>query len=778
MEKQPKQTPPTEEVKELVQNVQKISEDGKTSKEKEKVEEVGKRLREFIARKEGESYTDIRKREDALTGAIQDVAAQENVNAVWIYGWIFGKVGGELLGQPPTKETFEFLEHEENFQKIKSVAPPLLQRLFLTRVADEKPGHILDWFQRRYQQEPYGEELLERAARSAAKEYPDDALRYYSVYKNHEYAHELLEPCVRRVVGEDPASALELFDAYRGESYAEEILEQAVHKTLEINPPYVMKHYPIYCTRPYAEQTLLDAVRRNPEGVFMYMENLKDAPSIALLARTAAAKDPRSAISHFSDYQDTPFAKDILLIVARVLPEAINEYSAASKFGSRPYAKEILQVAKALTNAHNTVLSTRSFSGRDEQIRGFLAELNTNIDPALQAFNRSTGLSLAPMGIRKQPYEIVFINTFDGSVKLPMRIALTVQQISDAKTQKELTTLLHREYTTQRRTLEAQYALWEKGDSFDLSKEKTSVLLVSAPGHLTGIETDVVRMAEIYRTYYDARIEGLFVDNLRNWKDTPKGHVDALPEAQISNASAIRDALGVGLQKAVMSGQETFVFHYDMHGRKSGKLDAVPAKLVFAERTVPREEAELDATDFAEAISLPDQKSGRPLCSLINIVIVAESCYSGKQLDIIVEWLHSKKVPVRSLRIATAASRETPASAGVTVESASLVSDKMRGDNAGALSYYLSYYFELLDHLRERRARAAGIAKEEIELEKPLGTFGHAIQFADRMAREDSDKEPEERQDLQGYHYSTEEGIDRYFSGTRKAPGTQEGRVG
>jgi len=66
---------------------------------------------------------------------------------------------------------------------------------------------------------------------------------------------------------------------------------------------------------------------------------------------------------------------------------------------------------------------------------------------------------------------------------------------------------------------------------------------------------------------------------------------------------------------------------------------------------------------------------------------------------------------------------------------------KMMRDNSGAMSYYLSYYFEFMNAMRE----------EGRTIKPPLATMGHALAFVDRMAKEDVSS----KQDLKAYYYST-----------------------
>ena len=285
-----------------------------------------------------------------------------------------------------------------------------------------------------------------------------------------------------------------------------------------------------------------------------------------------------------------------------------------------------------------------------------------------------------------------------------------------------------------------QNDIWKKGLAFDLPKNKTSVMLVGVPKGLKGVEEDFAYLAtEIYHKRYGATITNVAMEKEKNWKEVTKDM--RMPESVPPTVEGVLKGVRSSLEGAVAAGQSAFVLHYMAHGGGKDEKGFIEAA-----------DGQIDPKKIAEALMKPD-KDGIPLCAKIDITIIAETCYSGNQLKSIAESLKTAKVPVKNLHIITEAD-DSESDGSFTMKRASLVNDAKRNQNGGgAFDYYMSYYFQMID-----AQRARGVTTAE-----PVGTFGHAVQFADRMSREEAGYSSGS-QDLQGYQYSTKDNIDMFFS--------------
>ena len=397
----------------------------------------------------------------------------------------------------------------------------------------------------------------------------------------------------------------------------------------------------------------------------------------------------------------------------------------------------------------------KNFKERDLYLQGLLNDLNPELLPhssislertALSEFNRKNNLSLECIGIKKDPYEFVFIdkNYFLGKSNIPVRIALSYEEVVNVHTKRDVVNLLTEKYNNHVKEMTEQRSVWNGyRDIYDLPSDGSGVCMFALTlSGLSGMETDLEKSLDVYRNYYGMSVESLCIDDIHKEelnKVLGSKHYEGLPSFTSATKSSILTEFERVLKKAIDNNKSTVMFHYLAHGGEDGRIYA-------SDQTFTGE-------DLAEVIS--KNYKGKPISSQIDIVIWAGSCYSGKQLDGLKEYFEKRKdIPVRNLRIVTE-SKYTTAGAGTTPENASLVSDLMT-DKSGPLDYYRSWYREYLEYL---------VSKDE-QFKFPAGSYLHEVRFADLMSRYDTYN----NQDSIGFHYysNPEKGINdgRFFTST------------
>ncbi|MBI2995183.1 MAG: caspase family protein [Candidatus Melainabacteria bacterium] len=418
-----------------------------------------------------------------------------------------------------------------------------------------------------------------------------------------------------------------------------------------------------------------------------------------------------------------------------------------------------VQLNQPLTNRGNeyalTLREIYGFESREIYIRNLLEKLNPQLlssvsnfkdDTALSSFNKKHDLSLVCIGIKSEPAEFVFIdnNYFLGKSQIPLRVALTYEEVTNIKTKQSLEQLLEKKLSAHINDMCEQYAVWSEPYQYDFQKNSGACMFALSLEGLSGMETDLARVLETYRRDYGMSLSALCIDDIHKEELLQvlgdEGFCD-IPEIVSGTKSEILRQLESSLKKAIDEKKSVFMFHYMNHGNEDGGILASDYET-------------MEPKEIAEIISRPYK--GQSLCAQIDITIWAGSCFSGSQLDGIKNYFQERKeIPVKNLRIITE-SKYTSAGAGTTPENASLVSDLMT-DKSGPLDYYCSWYKEYLQHLTSKG----------VKIERPVGTYLHKIKFADLMTQYDTSN----RQDSQGFHYSndpkTKKLIEQYFTQTK-----------
>lgn len=762
----PKMQKATEYVEEFGEMARREDEDESLS-EKELLElhkKWQKNVQEFVSPQEGEKQDDpsVLAREDALMEAAKQFGdTHKEITESAVYACIWGIDGDPVL------RSAEFLNH---FDKIEKISHLILRRALIQAV-EEHPGEFMKVYDK-ISDRSYAGDLLEKATQNALEQSPYVILEQYewlaAHLRNNGCDETKLDAILKEsVLGSSSHTVLRQRKLLDGKPYGEEEIKKAAYDAICINPTGTLKHHEFLMELPETKGWILDVIRQDLKQGVKILCDFPDAPFAKEGSMLIANGVPVLTIKYFQFWYGKEFEEELAEVVAYRAPYAFEKHL-REKMGKRPYGEKLLKSVSEMIRHADALRAAdeKGIAENQKAVEKTIEKINPDFLSAVDLFNQETGLSLKAMGIKKEPYEFVLIDTFEGKNKLPVRIAITYPELKEGK--QELIQLLRDKCTQQKKTLGQQYELWSKQYEYTLPDNgKTAAMFIAAPGHLEGIETDFERMIEIYKQRYGVSVDHIMVDNAQKWKEASKDAKELPDAVELTTGAALEAKLKTALVDALRGNKQSFVLHYTMHGGEDGSI------------TVTKSES-LDTQKIAEIIATPmtiDGKEKIP-CVEMDIVILAESCHSDSQLITIIEYLKKKNVPVKNLHIATSSAKETSSHAGTTIDNASLVSKEMAGDKSGTFAYYFSYYFELIDHLKQKKAKETDKSLAEIQLEKPLGTYSHALQFADRMAREDSYDESNikalREQDLQGYHYSTKEDIDEYFSWLQETPSKEE----
>jgi hypothetical protein len=773
---------PKQEVHDLAKEQKEAMKDSNIDEtEKQALDRMSQKLREFAQQKEGEEAGDWQKRQSALESAIKEVATAEKMSETEVYTMIWGEVVEQIM------EEFPFSLFPE-LEKWKKKVHPLVLKHRIAVIARKYPFMVIDGFDQ-YKNESFAEEVLTAVAES--KE-PELLLTHYRKYADAPYSKGLLEKGVIATANKKPTLLLRHYSTYKGEKYAFDVLKIATLKapasilgacasgTFEgaafeekltvlamrvvagspTSSTSALKHLDLYKTRPQMHDTLKQALlKADVHTMFIQYKQFRELPFVGEVMIDAAKRDTAEAVgalrSSGDDFKDDiEIVKVILRVCVDLLPNHVEEYL-SEDYGDNPHYSQMIQEAVRVSKDANTIEAPMSFAERKTKLHDIVQILNSELisdsHSALDTFNAETGLSMECMGIRSDNggtvrntyFEYVFINTFAGKNKIPVRIALNYEDVKGVQSKEEVLKLLRKKYEQQQAVHKKDYELWNKQYSYDLPKNgKTGVMFAMVPGSLSNVETDMLRMAEIYKGNYGASFSAVCVQKMDEWekvlKEKNAGALD-FPEAIGATEKEILDTLVASLKKAIDEGLEAFVFHYMMHGGEEGTISA--------------SDGSFSAEKIAQAITT--EYNGKPLSAQIDITIFKESCFSGSQIEKETAYFKEQNSDVKNLHIIAAVSKHAPSDEGLELKDASVVSEKMRGNQSAALHYNISYYFELMDHLKSTG----------VKIEEPVGSYSHAIQFADLMTREDSrHQHPRHGQNPEGFHYSTEKDIEDFFS--------------
>ena len=679
----------------------------------DEIQGIANRLRAFIEPRTGEDVRETRARESAVDQAIDELVPNFEQRAT-IYRWLWGNRIDDLL---PARA--DARKGEEAFIKsfpehVRTFSPVFLKHA-LMELTERNPGLVFRE-RRMYQGQPYAATVLREAALGAA-----------TVNVNM-----------------DAETVLQAYEEYRDDPAAERIVTAATNRA----QGYIIFNW-------------------DSRNDFNFTRSLGRAPYARTVLCTAAGRLPDEACRCFANILThvPTIAGDILQAAIASNPLSADRLYGEPRYRDDPVFGPLLRGAHAVSVLSEGFRKSTSYTERhrdlDAGIRQINAELVANENrSALDAFNTETGLSVRCMGITIGS-QLIFINTFEGTNTVPVRITLLYGEMRNARTREQVLALLRAKWQAEQKTHKEDYQKWQKAYQYDLPRNgRTAVMIATVPGQLRGIESDMARMAEIYHQQYGASFTSIAAENPKAWAAAVKqrGGTLSSPEASTATAEGILKSLQSGMRQAIDGRMEAFIFHFMMHGGTDATAAAV-------DKSIP-------AQRIAEILATPYGEGGRPLCAQIDITIFMESCYSGSQLEAIIAYLRERRVPVKNLRIIAAAARNTVAAADQRFDRAALIDDNLRqpqGEQGGTFPYYFSYYFTMVAEIRARGGT----------VRPPLGTYAHAVQFADRMTREESEhvvnqfsgNSPRQSQNPEAIHYSTEgEGKSLYFSSLQQDP--------
>ena len=470
-----------------------------------------------------------------------------------------------------------------------------------------------------------------------------------------------------------------------------------------------------------------------PEEIFANYGLYRNHPAAKNLLTTATMKDPGVAVQFFNRFQGDPDMERYL------------DLSADARF---------------MVSMEDNLWRKSLRSGKIKDLHRFLNEMVGTINPelpyALEEVNKKHKLSLKCMGIQREPFEFVFINTFEREDKSPFRIGITYPELKYNVINEDITSLLDRKVCDRKAALSEQYKIWATIPDFDLPKGgKTACVLIAVPensmGKLTGIEGNFAELARIYTKYYEAEISAVCMQRPVQWLEaiSEKG-ISNLPIVAPATKESILKHIDATLRRAIDDRKQEVVIHYMMHGGQDGGMDT--------------QDLGLSASEIADVISR--EKDGMPMCALIQITILAmPSCYSESQTNLIVSSLKNKttsdgkRTAVRDLKLINDSRSNTPSDgSGISSYNTLILNSRLAGLSSPTSVYYFSSYYNLCEYLTS-----------EGTLSQPVGTFFHALRFADEMSWSSRFS-----QDLQGqrYSYDPDKDIESYqfFSYINGAP--------
>lgn len=687
-------------VEELHLEYKKASEDQEFDEtEKEKIKQARQKLHDFLSLKPLDSEEKT-KREDALTQAIHEIAAKEKQSETWLYAFVFHENPRDFAIRSSDSKS----EYNDKIEKYPSFARKEINRCMF----QNDPDHFFHFVP----DNPYKDQIREKVFVDAFQK--------------------------------DPTLCMTLFLEYQPEIKADSglaTLFQDCLKKITLNDASII--HQILLQTPFSA--------------------LKDKDFVRQFLSTCAQLDPQSVLD---------------------LREKIPDF-----------AQFVIQDAEKTLSYSNLDDKQMSMTDRALLIDNTLASINPLHKEAIQRFEKETGVALRCTGML--PNKFIYVNAFTGADSMPLRLELSYHDLASAKSLDQLVNSFaakrntassdlsykdssrykndqrmrdflksyENRYTNRRETVELdsvtrpgrekfkakeQMDIWKNATTFDLPAHQTAVMLAMDPGTLHGVERDFAHVAKhIYGDIYDASIVGVAVTNSDEWKKQTVDMQD-IPQSTGSSSTELLQGLEKTLIQSVQENKKMFMFHYMAHGGgENNSSDHRSGNTPLGHIKLGKES--LDTEEFAKVLA--KEVNGKPLCSLIDITIIAESCYSGAQLQRMLDYFKNNSIPVKNLRIISEANMTT-SDGGFKVERASSVNERKRGSEGGALSYYLDYYYQMINE-----ARAEGK-----EIKPPVGTLGHAIQFADLMARSETDN----GQNLRAYHYSTELNIDQFISMSEK----------
>ena len=485
---------------------------------------------------------------------------------------------------------------------------------------------------------------------------------------------------------------------------------------------------------------------------FYIEEQIKQNPKGMLLSLS-----PDYTFRHFQYIKGQQYERELLEIATAKDPYAAKSFFANNSFDSNAYSDLEKQASSmvGVSDGLRTKIGPNGFQARKTHLIHSLNQINGEVEEALNEFNsqcwgrlllyenlvghssielskqdakrfdkdRYEPVFLIPIGIQKLPYEFVFVALNKNMP--PDRIGITPVELKRCKTKEDLIELFKNKIDKERKSststkLQREYSYQIPCDG------KTACVFVCIPKHLAGIETDILRLMEIYKDDYKASVYGICMENRNEWlksiiKQNPQlinifSQKDLLEAINVlfpysGTENDILRNIETSAKRAIDEGKSTLNIHYLVHGTEAGEVCA--------------EKNTVSPTKLIDI--LIGEYKGKPISEQLDINIIATSCYSGKQLDTMLSYLKQKNIGVRALRIVTD-SKYTPSWAATSIENATIPSDGMAFDRSATSLYNLSCYREIIK----------GLQQEGFEVPSEFNSFFYNYQFVRVFSQKDS----------------------------------------
>lgn len=492
-----------------------------------------------------------------------------------------------------------------------------------------------------------------------------------------------------------------------------EIKRNPVSALRKYPPEYSFRYYNLYKSHR-KERFILDrATELDPYGAKNFFETNRD-PDLKVYSDLKKRADEMVAISN-NLRQKT--GKDGVIARQRFLDQAFRivngEFPAALSEFNRANWQRLMFREKVIEGEPKELLAV--FNQDKDDLR---------FEPVL----------LVPVGVKKLPYKFAFAALSKN--KPPVYIGIGYSELKRLSTRDEIVKCLWDKVDEKRKSPDLQI---ESSYTYEIPRGgQTACMFVCVPHYLRGMEIDVLDLVEIYNRQYQASIYSVCMEKHGEWKkalsarpellvNTPPREIFELFSPQSASENDILQNLEASLKRAIDEGKSTFVLHYLMHGTEQGNV-SVSKQALLPQILSPRKFIDLITADY----------NGSPISGQLDINIVGVSCYSGKQLDRMLEYLKEKDVHVKNLRIITD-SEYTPSFAGTTSHNASVP----RNDGRMSLSATSIYNRTRFNELKE------ALKTSGIEVPREFNTLPYEMQFVRAFSKEDSPF----GQVLQAVHY-------------------------
>ncbi len=666
-----------------------------------------------------------------------------------------------------------------NFQIITVTIGEEAALSLIEEIALQKPEAVLQYFARLENAQDKArvrrifEALVQRSPRAAFAA-AKDVIRRPSkeLEKLIERSPQYVDDAYQGIVGKAPGSALLAYTDDALHAYPDGLLQKAIKLSAQEDPfallVFMQKSESKNIEVP--EDSVRTAITKAMEvdGLRLYQFYTQEKK---LLSKFVSENDMQAACVESAKKQPIRVFEDanmdLSIFDAKTLYEVTEAALKENPFIHLSYRKEIMKLStysdlqelqETLQVYVKRVQESMDNQKRQKVIQAIIAHVLEDEDrlsaysDGIDIFNKKTGLSLECKGVRGEPLQFVFINTFhNGENTLPVCLTVTYSEMKAVQSKDDILKILDARYVEEKEKYKEQRNAWsnvysriESGTTSFEPDFRTAVLIEEVHGG--ELERDMPAMLDLYEKK-GAKPFAVCTNNMSQWEL----QVNAKRKQQGKSVLEIRsgtertklETWKEFLQKAVEDPAiDKVLIHYKAHGLESGVTVAEGSKVSGAE--------------LAEALMSPfqssdpnDPRNGKPLSSLIPVMIIPMTCHPGRQIDLMKKRFREMK-SAKDISFFASGNYEVTQGGDpdYNFNKYSIVSEStrdMRGKRA-VFSYYLLQYFEMLEGVKNP--------------EPPLGTMIHALHYASRMSEQDSSF----RQKPIGHRISEEHFLDERVS--------------